>query len=109
MRPAALLLCAVLVLVQPTVARAWGRDGHHTVGAIADARIQGSNAEQHVKTLLDGGNLEHFAIWADCAKGPTYCRSPPWFDDEMKAFAKANKDHHAGQTSDAPAITLQGT
>jgi hypothetical protein len=102
MRALALLLSAVCALVQPTVARARGGDGHHTVGAIADARIQGSNAEQHVKTLLDGGTLEQFAIWADCAKGPTYCRSRPWFDDEMKAFAKANKDHHGYHYTDIP-------
>jgi S1/P1 Nuclease len=50
-------------------AHAWGPDGHHTVGALADRLIVGTDAEAHVKNLLNGLALEQAAVWADCAKG----------------------------------------
>jgi hypothetical protein len=48
---------------------AWGPDGHHTVGAIADQLIAGSNAAKQVHTILGGLSLQDAAVWADCAKG----------------------------------------
>jgi hypothetical protein len=48
---------------------AWGPDGHHTVGAIADKLIAGSNAAKEVNTILGGLSLQDAAVWADCAKG----------------------------------------
>jgi hypothetical protein len=50
-------------------ASAWGPDGHHTVGAIADRLIAGTNAGTQVKALLGGLTLEQASVWADCAKG----------------------------------------
>src|SRR5262245_52920017 len=50
-------------------AGAWGSDGHHTVGAIADQMIQGSNAATQVASLLGPLSLQDAAVWADCAKG----------------------------------------
>lgn len=52
-----------------TAASAWGPAGHHTVGAIADRLIAGSNAAKQVATLLDGRSLQDAAVWADCARG----------------------------------------
>jgi len=65
LRSIALLAIALFA----ATARAWGPDGHHTVGAIADRLIAGTDAETHVKTLLGGLTLEQAAVWADCAKG----------------------------------------
>lgn len=63
--PAALTAC-LLGLSFP--ASAFGPPGHQQVGAIADALIQGSQAEQQVKRILQGQSLQKVAIWADCAK-----------------------------------------
>ncbi len=63
-----LVAAAALALLAAT-ARAWGPDGHHTVGAIADRLIAGSNAQAQVKALLGDLTLEQAAVWADCAKG----------------------------------------
>ncbi len=49
--------------------RAWGPDGHHTVGAIADRLLVGTNAATQVKAILGTLNLQNAAVWADCAKG----------------------------------------
>jgi len=51
------------------VSHAWGPDGHHTVGALADRLIAGTNAESQVKAILNGLTLADAAVWADCAKG----------------------------------------
>jgi S1/P1 Nuclease len=48
---------------------AWGPDGHHTVGALADQLIVGTHAEAQVKSILGGLSLADAAVWADCAKG----------------------------------------
>ena len=48
---------------------AWGPDGHHTVGAIAEKLISGTNAAQQVHALLGELSLVDAAVWADCAKG----------------------------------------
>jgi len=50
-------------------AMAWGPDGHHTVGAIADHLLVGKPAAAKVSELLGGLSLQDAAVWADCAKG----------------------------------------
>jgi S1/P1 nuclease len=94
-------------------AYSWGHDGHHTVGAVADILLRGTNAEKEVQRIL-GGSLAMYAVWADCAKGPDYCpkdayhNGKPWYDDEMKAFnekytnPKANLTHHDFHFTDIP-------
>jgi len=52
-----------------TTAFAWGPDGHHTVGALADRLLEGSHAQAQVKALLGELTLRDAAVWADCAKG----------------------------------------
>jgi len=61
--------CLTIFMALCSQAFGWGPDGHHTVGAIADRLIAGSNAEQQVKTILGGISLQDAAAWADCAKG----------------------------------------
>jgi hypothetical protein len=60
------LLCVFLTFNQ---ASAWGPDGHHTVGAIADRMITGTHASTEVKAILGDISLQDAAVWADCAKG----------------------------------------
>ena len=48
---------------------AWGPEGHHTVGAMADRLLAGTVAEQQVRVLLGGMSLEQASVWADCVKG----------------------------------------
>ncbi|MCK9685319.1 S1/P1 nuclease [Scleromatobacter humisilvae] len=60
---------AFAIALLTSAAHAWGPDGHHTVGAIADRLIAGTDAEAHVRQLLGGLTLEQAAVWADCAKG----------------------------------------
>ena len=60
---------ALVIASMATVAVAWGPDGHHTVGALADRLIAGTHAEVQVGALLGGLTLEQAAVWADCAKG----------------------------------------
>src|SRR5450755_3022934 len=61
------LLVAVSAISLP--AAAYGPDGHHTIGAIADRLIVGTNAATQVNAILGGLSLENAAVWADCAKG----------------------------------------
>jgi len=60
------LVCLAACL--STSALAWGPAGHHTIGAIADQLIAGSNAAKQVRRLLRGGTLQNAAVWADCAR-----------------------------------------
>lgn len=64
-----LLSLAVGVFLLPHAALAYGPDGHHTVGAIADRLLVGTSTARHVAVILDGLSLENAAAWADCAKG----------------------------------------
>jgi hypothetical protein len=58
-----------LLLSIATHSVAWGPDGHHSVGAIADRLIAGKSAAVQVSSILGGLSLENAAVWADCAKG----------------------------------------
>jgi hypothetical protein len=94
------LIFCVAAFASALPAYPWGAKGHEAIGAIADRLILGSHAATRVGDLLDGGSLEKYSIWADCAKGKTYCRD--WFDDEMKAFGADNPDHHGYHYTDIP-------
>ena len=70
MRVIGVLLCSLLgVVVAPQQSSAWGPDGHHTVGAIADRLLAGTNAATQVHAILGTLNLQDAAVWPDCAKG----------------------------------------
>lgn len=62
----AALLQAPLI---PRPAWAWGADGHHVIGAIADRMLAGTAAQRQVEALLGGLSLRDAAAWADCVKG----------------------------------------
>ena len=65
-------MAGVLALsLAPTLAWAWGPEGHQAVGAIADRLLEGTRAGQMVKQTLAGQNLATVAVWADCVKGTT--------------------------------------
>jgi S1/P1 Nuclease len=59
----------LVMLVGAHSASGYGADGHHTIGAIADRLIAGTNAEAQVKSILGGVTLQDAAVWADCARG----------------------------------------
>lgn len=61
------LLLSLVLLAGP--AAAYGPEGHHTVGAIADRILMGTNAAAQVAFLLGSLSLENAAVWADCTKG----------------------------------------
>jgi len=134
----AVVLLSLLLLQPATTAHAFGGPGHRTIGAIADIRLHGTTAQKHVRALIAKGDpdngvsaidcaknprvcsLEKYAVWADCAKGSTYCPTGlggnAWFDDEMKAFGQKFTDfssdvpnpfHHAFHYADIP-IQEQG-
>jgi hypothetical protein len=68
------LLSSALVVSVALLSRhahAWGPDGHHTVAAIANTLIAGTNAAAQVRTILGSVSLVDAAVWADCAKGVT--------------------------------------
>lgn len=57
---------------------AWGQEGHQIVGQIADWHLC-ANAQQEVKTLLNGRGLADVASWADQVKNsPQYRQTKPW-------------------------------
>ncbi len=62
-------ICWFGVLIACSQAFAWGPDGHHTVGAIADRLIAGSHAAREIKLILGDLSLQDASVWADCAKG----------------------------------------
>jgi hypothetical protein len=64
-----LAYCLISLVITSGHTYAWGPDGHHTVGAIADNLIAGTYASAEVKKLLGSLTLQDASVWADCAKG----------------------------------------
>lgn len=87
------LICGLALAAQ---AHAWGPDGHHLVGAVADKLIAGSHAEQQVGAILGTLPLRDAAVWADCAKGvdPTknYTYQGAGHYAECKIFENADEE-----------------
>jgi hypothetical protein len=64
------ILCGFFsIFLAISQASAWGPDGHHAVGAIADNMIAGTQAAVEVKAILGTISLQDASVWADCAKG----------------------------------------
>lgn len=71
-------------------AAAWGRDGHRTIGAIADKLLKGTNAQKQVAALLlPGESLASVSTWADCVKGSFCGPQTP----EMVEYVGSNPRH----------------
>lgn len=92
------ICCLVLALACVPCARAWGPQGHRTVGAIAD-RLLTPAARAAVAELLAGdldkfGNpsgrttLESVAVWADEIRG-TAADRPRWHYDDVPVCGSA--------------------
>jgi hypothetical protein len=60
------VLGCVLGLLYPSVASAWGYQGHKVVGSVADQLLK-PNAKQQVRQIL-GFDLRTAGPWADCVK-----------------------------------------
>ena len=61
-----LVLGCVWALLYPTIASAWGYQGHEVVGSVAD-RLLKPNAKQQVRQIL-GFTLRTAGPWGDCVK-----------------------------------------
>jgi hypothetical protein len=88
-------LAALGAAAFPHSALAFSKKGHQIVGAIADERIKGTNAEKKVKEILGSESLSHASTWADEVKhGP--------FTNETKAYAARNKHQRENHFADIP-------
>ena len=95
------LLAAALIVAWSSDARAWGRDGHQTIGYLAASLIKGSQAEKEVGKLLHSReSLATAAEWPDCAKGRRVCNAP--LTAEMTAFNHDNPKNHNYHYTDIP-------
>ena len=96
------LVAAWVATLIPETALAWGSEGHRVVGAVADRILKKDDPAiyQKVQNLLGGETLEEAAIWADCAKGFTYCHRAP--SDAEKAYTAKNRHHHNYHYTDVP-------
>ena len=85
-----LFLCLICLIFFSGHAMGWNSDGHHTVGAIADQLIAGTNASVQVKAILGDLSLQDAAVWADCARGVdpknNYAYQPAGNYPECKIF-----------------------
>ena len=91
------LICGLALAAQ---AHAWGPDGHHLVGAVADKLIAGTHAEQEVGAILGTLPLRDAAVWADCANNlpqsvllSFVCAAPP--ETEQQAICRTLGDASA--------------
>ena len=85
------ILCSLFsILIASGQAFAWGPDGHHTIGAIADRLIAGTQTATEVKSILGDLSLQDASVWADCAKGidpsKNYTYQTPGKYPECKIF-----------------------
>jgi hypothetical protein len=86
--------CLISLFITFSQASAWGPDGHHTVAAIADHLIAGTNAARQVKAILGDLSLQDAAVWADCTKGivpsENFAYHPDRIYPECKVFETAD-------------------
>jgi hypothetical protein len=70
MRVATVVLA--VLLVAPSLAAAWGADGHEIVGAVAALRLTSAHAKQHVRQILGAKErLKDASTWADAVRHHT--------------------------------------
>ncbi len=104
-------ICTALLLVSlPTQSFAWGREGHHIIGLIAQSRLSDS-AKAQITALLGSQTIAEASTWADEIRkdhpetaGWHYVDIPlaaPFFEerdcfqpDTAHPEAAANTDHH---------------
>jgi len=99
------LLAVALLSVPLWDVFAYGPDGHHLVGAIADARLANTPTGKKVAVLLDGMTLREAAQVPDTIKGwdkngvedpknAVYFSSRPRIAAQLREFWKANQPTH---------------
>jgi len=72
-----LLTVLIVITIMPTVAGAWGMDGHRTVAAVAARRLN-SAAKIGVAFLLGDESMERVASWADTVARTTHPQTERW-------------------------------
>ncbi|MGI9087489.1 MAG: S1/P1 nuclease [Chthoniobacterales bacterium] len=103
-RSRALLAIALLAFSAQAV-RAYGPDGHHIVGAIADELLANTPAGKKIAVMLDGMSLREAAQTPDTIKGwdkkgiddpknAGYFSSRPRLAAQLREFWKANQPTH---------------
>ncbi|MEP6685483.1 MAG: S1/P1 nuclease [Verrucomicrobiota bacterium] len=100
------LLVAVAVLaISAQHVHAYGQEGHHIVGAIADERLANTPTGRSIAQLLDGMTLREAAQVPDTIKGwdkigiedpkaLKYFSSRPRIAEQLREFWKANQPTH---------------
>ena len=87
------------ILLAPTLALAWGQDGHRIVGRIAEDRLS-VNAKREIRKLIGDENIsdDSVANWPDKIKS-TRTNTKPWHYVDIPVDAKAydpKRDGHDG-------------
>jgi len=96
-----LLLALLTLATTASNVFAWGSEGHKTVGKIADVILeQNPSVRERVRQILGDDSLSDVSVWADCAKGFTYCHMEP--TPEQQAYADKNPRHHSFHYTDVP-------
>lgn len=97
-------ICVFVILAfffSAAPAWSWSGKGHRIVGAIADEVLKKSpTTKAKVKEILGGETLATVSIWADCAKGFTYCHRAPSHEEQV--YASKNPEHHNFHYADIP-------
>ncbi len=66
--------CALVLLLAPDTASAWGFQGHRVVGSIAEELLLNTNAAAKIREILNEGNqdgkltMRLVGPWADCVR-----------------------------------------
>jgi hypothetical protein len=81
------------LLISSAPAFSWGRDGHQTVGMVADLLLrEAPTIRDTVEQILGGVSLSEASVFADCAKGPSVCQRP--LSEDEKDYVDHNHQHH---------------
>ncbi|MFN2510338.1 MAG: S1/P1 nuclease [Pyrinomonadaceae bacterium] len=79
----AIVASFLITLSSLTPARAWGDEGHQTVGKIASLHIKPHTAQRLAQILRPGDTLSNMSTWADTVKERMGSTDP---DPDTKAF-----------------------
>lgn len=71
---AMLMIAAGVVAVSPSVAMAWGRDGHRIIGDVAERELTPRTRER-VRAILGGKSVTEVSTWADDVRNRPEYRS----------------------------------
>jgi len=100
-----ILIAIGILAISSQQSRAYGPDGHHIVGAIADERLTNTPAAKKIAQLIDGMTLREAAQVPDTIKGwdkngvedprnAAYFSSRPRVAAQLREFWKANQPSH---------------